>query len=375
MFANPTKVGISQRVVATLVASAMVLWSIGAYTTAQAANLVDVSNTLTDSNPGSTSGHTFQFEVPAGVGSAITATDLITITFPTVPDSFGSVATVVAGDLTVQVDGGLAIDVSSAFASGASSIAFDDVAATAGQVVTVAIAEGIITNPATVESYEFEIDVANANTDIGKTRVAIIDNVLVTAVVDTVFDFTITGVATSTTVNGTSTTGSTTPTAINFGTLVANEIKTLAQRLNVTTNANNGFVVTVETDGDLESSNGAIIDNFDEGIDVNAPGTTWNAPVPTIGNPLSWGHWGLTSGDSDVGSLGGVIYGGVDFGANEYIAATTTPREIFHHDGPSDGTTTDIGSSTVAYQIQITSLQEAADDYNTTLTYIATPTF
>ena len=79
MFANPTKsVGISQRVVATLVACAMVLWSIGAYTTAQAASLVDVSNTLTDSNPGSTSGHTFQFEVPAGAGSAIGTGDLIT---------------------------------------------------------------------------------------------------------------------------------------------------------------------------------------------------------------------------------------------------------------------------------------------------------
>jgi hypothetical protein len=41
MFANPTTVGISQRVVATLVASAVLLTSIGFYNIAQAANLVE----------------------------------------------------------------------------------------------------------------------------------------------------------------------------------------------------------------------------------------------------------------------------------------------------------------------------------------------
>ena len=46
-----------------------------------------------------------------------------------------------------------------------------------------------------------------------------------------------------------------------------------------------------------------------------------------------------------------------------------------YHDGPADGVTEDIGRVTVGYQIQITALQEAGDDYNTTLTYIATPTF
>ncbi len=40
-----------------------------------------------------------------------------------------------------------------------------------------------------------------------------------------------------------------------------------------------------------------------------------------------------------------------------------------------DGVTDDIGAAQVGYQIQITALQEAGDDYSTTLTYIATPTF
>jgi hypothetical protein len=34
-----------------------------------------------------------------------------------------------------------------------------------------------------------------------------------------------------------------------------------------------------------------------------------------------------------------------------------------------------VGSTTVAYKVEITSLQEAAKDYTATLTYIATPVF
>ena len=45
------------------------------------------------------------------------------------------------------------------------------------------------------------------------------------------------------------------------------------------------------------------------------------------------------------------------------------------HSGPSDGTTLGVGRATIGYQAQITALQEAGDDYSTTLTYIATPTF
>jgi len=369
MFANPTKVGISQRVVATLVASAVLLWTIGVHATAQAANLVEVSNTLSNSNPTDSSAHFFSFEIPAL--SSLGAGQTVTITFPTVPASFGGVAGVVSGDLTVRVDGGGPVAIGG-FAAGASTISFNNVAATAGQVVTVAIADGNITNPATVASYEFEI---TTPADSGKTRVAIIDNVEVNAIVNTVFDFTITGLATSTSINGTSTTGSTSPQLIDFGVLTANEIKSLGQRLNVQTNARNGFVVTVESDSYLQSSNGAIIDVFDEGSDVAVPVTAWNAPVPVVTDETTWGHWGMTTNDNDLGSLGG-FYAGNDFAANEYIAvSSTTPREVFHHDGPADNTTANIGQASVLYQIQISALQEAADDYNTTLTYIATPTF
>lgn len=367
MFAKATNVGFAQRVVATLVACSVVLWSVGVYTTAQAANLVSVSNTVTNSDPGATAAHSIAFTIPTG--SSLADTDTITIDFSDGP--FTGVNTLLTGDISVEVN--TTPDAHANFAAGATSISFDGITASAGQEVIVAIADGKVTNPVSIQSYEIVVDTGATTTDTGKTRVAIVDNVLVTAIVNTSFDFTISGVATSTTINGTSTTGETSSTLINFGELVAGEIKTLGQRLNVTTNARNGFVVTVQSDGDLASANGAIIDNFDEGSDVSDTGTVWNSPVPNVLQENTWGHWGLTSSDSDLNSLGGFYSG--EFGANNYIAASTTPREVFHHDGPSDGLTANIGSTTVAYQVEITALQEAADDYNTTLTYIATPTF
>jgi hypothetical protein len=89
----------------------------------------------------------------------------------------------------------------------------------------------------------------------------------------------------------------------------------------------------------------------------------------TSGNENTWGHWGLTSDDTSL------LGAGIDFAANQWVAASTTPRAVMAHNGPADGVTDNIGAAQVGYQIQITALQEAGDDYSTTLTYIATPTF
>ena len=192
-----------------------------------------------------------------------------------------------------------------------------------------------------------------------------------TAIVNTSFVFTVTGLATSTVVNGVTTTGSTTATAIPFGVLTAGAAKSMGQRLNVTTNARNGFVVTVEQDQNLLSSTGADIDGFRDGAYTNTPEAWGAAPLNQIGNENTWGHWGLTTSDTNLDAQ----LGGGTFVGSRFVAASTTPRNIFAHTGPSDGVTDDIGSTTVGYQIQITPLQEAGDDYSTVLTYIATPTF
>lgn len=375
MFAKATKnVGFAQRVVATLAACAVVLWSLGVHATAQAANLTNISDTLSDSDLSVTSAHTIAFTIPAG--SSYNNADDFTITFPSSPGSgFTGVDTTVIGDISATVAGaGVTVD---NFDSTGQVITLSfDTSAAAGEEIIVVIADGKITNPDTAGSGEIVVATV---ADTGKTRVAIIDNVLVTAIVNTTFDFTITGLATSTAVNGTSTTGSTTATLVPFGVVAAGDVKTLAQQLNVTTNAANGYVVTVEQDQNLLSSTGADIDGFIDGTYDDTP-TAWVSPTNTLLDENTWGHWGITTTDNDLKG------GGLDFGEDEWISASTTPRVIMAHDDPADGTTgsntaavgpanDDVGQTIVGYQIEITPLQEAGDDYNTTLTYIATPTF
>lgn len=353
-----TKVEALHRVVAMLVAMAVLAWSVGAYSSAQAANLTFISDTLSDSDVGVTSSHTILFTVPAG--SSIASTSAITVTFPA---GFTGVASVLSGNIVAKVNAGTVTKAN--YSAIGQVISFEGATAVAGDVISIAIADSIITNPA-VGSYE--IYVTAGATDTGRTRVAILNNVLVTAVVDTTFDFLVSGLGTSTAINGTSTTGSTTDTAIPFGTLVAGGIKTMAQKLDVTTNARNGFVVTVKQDGNLQSSTGADVDGFVDGAYTNTP-AVWSAPSNIVTNENTWGHWGLTSDDSDLNA------GEFTVGGPKFVAASTTPRAIFSHSGPADGTTQDIGTAEVGYQIEITPLQEAGDDYNTILTYVATPTF
>lgn len=364
MFAKTTNVGFAQRVVATLVASAVVMASYGAYNIAQAANLTDISNTLTNSAPSELSGHEIAFTIPTG--SSLGSGETVTITFPA---TFADVDTMTSGDVTVTVAGSPATPTN--FDATGQVVTFDGVTATAAEEVIVAIADTVVTNPPKVaaagigDSYEFSIATPN---DSGNTRVVIIDTVEVTAIIETVFEFTISGLATSSAVNGDSTTGSTTATEIPFGVLAAGVPEILAQRLNVETNARNGFSVTVESDSELESSTGAIIDGFVDGSDVAVSGTAWAAPTNDINDETTWGHWGMTSDDTDLAN-------DLD-AADSYIAvSSTSPREVFSHDGPADNSTQDIGEAIVGYQVEITALQEAGDDYNTTLTYIATPTF
>ena len=372
MFANPTNVGISQRVVATLVACAVVLTSVGVYNVAQAANLTGVKDTLSDSDLNVLSNHTIAFVTPTGV----TAAQTITVTFP----AGFNMGSVVFSDIDLQiatVDQTLVAGAPGAaewgytrsgqvmtFTAGASE------SAPATSAIEIQIGTNAtfgttganrLTNPNAVGSVELIITAGTSDT--GRTRVAIIDDVDVTAIVDTTFTFTITGTATSTYVDTATTTGDTSATLIDFGQLTAGVPKLMAQRLNVTTNAVNGFNVTVETDGTLNSSNGADIDIYDNGVDQVTP-AAWSSPDNTVGQENTYGHWGVTTMDNVT-----------LFDPGEYIAASTSPRSIFSHTTSADGVTNDVGSTTVAYKIQISPLQEAANDYNSVLTYIATPTF
>jgi len=359
------------------------MWSLGlpVLQFAEAANVVSYSNTLSNSAPSELSDHTVVFTPPSGVGNTAT----ITLDFSDGPFVVGSVDhtdidIATTSDYTVDGTCTGSNQVSAAFVGTTLELVFCSGVAGASipsnGTTTIEIGENAtfdvagnaqLQNPG-VGSYQIPL-VAGAS-DTGETRVAIVENVTVTATVDTIFTFTVNAVASGTPVGVDTTGGPTTPTDIAFGELQADTASTAAQNLEVSTNAANGFVVTVTADQQLTSANGADIDGYRDG-NFDTSTSTWSSPGATPGLENEAGHWGLSSDDTTItGSLTDFYNGGAGF-----VSASTTPVEVFRHDGPADGSVAGEGTANVIYKVEVTSLQEAADDYTATLTYVATPVF
>ncbi len=227
------------------------------------------------------------------------------------------------------------------------------------------------TNPSTAGDYTIDLatkDSSDVEIESAQVKVYIIDDVTVTATVDASLTFTISGVDANTVINGVTTTGTTTATAISFGTLDTSASSTLGQALAVSTNATDGFVVTVQQDQELTSAAGATINSFDNSPDGTGSTTPhkWAAPLNVLDSTNTYGHMGITTDDADLAT---------DFTGSKYAGLNgTDPLVIMSHNGPADGVTQNKGYAKVAYTIEITDLQEAGD-YTNTLTYICTPTY
>jgi hypothetical protein len=366
---------------AAIVTMAIILWSLGlpSFRFAEAANVTGYSDTLSDSAPSVASNHTISFRTPTGVASGQT----VVLTFDPAAQSFD--LTGIGQEDVDLLENGVAESVGTNWLVSVNTTA-DTITLTsqgAGGVIaagaTTTVLVGLhatndgspdtqIDNPATPASYE--IGVTAGPSDSGTTEVAIVSTVNVTASVDTLFTFSVTGTAAGTSVNGAHTTGgATTATNIPFGEIAPNTPSTTAQLLTVVTNAKSGFVVTVTADGQLDSSTGADIDGFRNGNYDTTP-VSWESPAETLGDEDTYGHWGLTSDDNVLTSgLTDIYQTGL------YVSASTTPVEVFRHNGPSNGSGMGVGTTTVGYRIERSDLQEAAEDYQAVLTYVATPVF
>ena len=53
----------------------------------------------------------------------------------------------------------------------------------------------------------------------------------------------------------------------------------------------------------------------------------------------------------------------------------TTTLTVFNWNAPADGVTQNVGAAKVAFRIEISPLQAAANDYQNNLIYVATPVF
>jgi hypothetical protein len=76
---------------------------------------------------------------------------------------------------------------------------------------------------------------------------------------------------------------------------------------------------------------------------------------------------GLTTNDASLSVL--------DFSGSKFAGLNgTAPIEVMYNNGPAAAEIVGVGLARVAYEIEISDLQEAGD-YSTTLTYICTPQF
>lgn len=371
----------AQKTIAMFVALVLVALGTGFHMLnrdAHAANVTSFSDTLSDSTASTTANHTILFTLPSGM----LANHTIDLDFPAgfwVPSAmdFEDMDLVIVGTGDATLAGANGAGTWGATVTSGAGGSFQITAPTDGGVgsstsfilrigdhaTSSGNAAEQIENPAATNT-PYEIDMTT-NWDSGHTQVAIVDNVRVTAIVNTTFIFTVSGTTTGSTINGspTTTTHDSTSISLPYGVLSAGTSELLGQDLTVETNAANGFVVTVEATGPFDSSTSADIDWFDNGTYVTTP-SPWGAPDGTLGSEETYGHWALTSDDDDFSGT-----------QDRWISPSTSPQTIFAHNSVSDGLTDNIGRTSVGYQTEITSLQEAGDDYETTLIYIATPTF
>lgn len=365
------------KAIAMIAGLAILLWSLGlpSLRFIEAANVSQFSDIITDSAPSASADHDIKFTLSAG-GGGVANGETIELSFPSFDltgigqediDLLINTVNKPAAEWSV-VNGGSTLTITIDTGSIAAS---DDVRILIGSNATnEGVPDSQIVNPGAEGSYE--INLAGTMDDTGSTRVVILTAVTVSATVDTIFTFSVAGTAAGTELfpGGATTTGSSASTSIAFGTLTANQATTSAQLLTVETNAANGYVVTVQVDGELRSSTGEQIYSHNGGSNST---TAWNSPTnPTVGTPSTYGYWGITSDDAVIPSRTGD-----EFDADGlYIAATSTQaRDVMAHTGPTVSTSgRGVGTTTVGYKVEISALQ-AAGDYSTTLTYVATPTF
>lgn len=352
----------------------VMMWALGLPAWINSANAVSLTNakdTISDSDISATANHVISYTSI----TAATAGQTIKIQFDPTGDLFNlgtlALADISATGMTPVAACGAGTDEVTVTVDNISPDENVILTVCAGDTVTagaktITLGNNKITNPNAAASYV--ISIGGTQADSASTRVAIIDDVVVTASVDTTLTFTISGIVAGQAINGepVNTSAPSTATTLPFGTLVAGTPKVLGQQLAVTTNAKNGFVVTVVQDTNLISATGADIDLFQDGSAVANP-TSWAAPAGTLANENTYGHYGVTSEDADLNSD--------EFGTAMYAGNLATSRQVFSNTGPSDGTTANIGMTRVAYKVQVSALQEAGTDYTNTLTYVATPTF
>lgn len=329
----------------------------GALPKAKAASLTDAKDTISDSDLSAVATSTITFTT----GLSLAVNQYIRVVFPVQFTGFNinnftcpALTTASTTDQTIDC----VVDPGETLNPGAYTVTI-----------------GSLINPNAAGPYEIALSTRDEN-DVVKESISvyvyIIDDVTMTADVESHLTFTIAGLDAGIDVNGVLTTATTTATTTPFGTLPTSASTTVGQLLTVATNADDGFTVTVQQTQELTSAAGSNINSFNNSLDDTGSTTPvdWAPPKGTLDNTYTYGHMGLTADDATL-SWGG----GDPFGAEKYAGLNSSdPLEIMYHTGPVSGAGEGEGIARVAYTAEISALQEGGD-YSNTLTYICTPQY
>ena len=329
-------------VVAVLILSMMTIY--GSAPKADAASLDLAKDTISDSSPSQEEvTHTIEYDL----GTALIAGQYVRFTF----------------EAGIDLDSATTTCPLNTTASATAQLI--DCVVDAGQTLASTTATSTIitdaANPSTTGDYSVTISthgVDDVEIESSEVKIYIIDEITVTARVDAILSFSI-GTTTPDDMIGAENFSSTSsPTSLAFGTLDADTEYLMGHLLTVSTNADDGYVVTVQQDTNLKTAAAADIDSFS-----TSSSAIWTSPTANINDEDTWGSLGLTSDDGDAITSG--QYQGLD-GVNAFTVMT--------HNGPVSGAGVGVGTTTVGYKIEVSALQEAGD-YQNALTYICTPTY
>ncbi|MCK5061346.1 hypothetical protein KAR28_02255 [Candidatus Parcubacteria bacterium] len=327
---------------------------------AQADSMDSAKTTLSDSDIDITATSTVEFDL----GTAITSGQYIRVTFESGFTDLLTITGACPTDTTASTTG-----TSDSFrVVECTASAYIEATGTANQIIVQH------TNPGSENDYSVTVSTHAANdTEIesSETKVYILNDVEVTATVPATLTF---GVdllgmnSTRNTINGVALTGSSTETALAFGTLDDTSSSTLGHELSVSTNASGGYTVTVQQDAEMTNGAADTINSFFNAPDGQGSTTpdVWGAPSASLGDTETYGHMGVISDDTDnmAVNYSGSKYAGLD---------AANPIQVMAHNGPTNGSG-EAGVAGVAYTVEISSLQEAGD-YSSALTYVCTPTY
>jgi len=213
------------------------------------------------------------------------------------------------------------------------------------------------------------IDNTGATDDIGSASFTLINPVTASVTVDPSLTFTIGGLASSTTVDGITTTQAGTYNTLPFGDLVAGASSVVGQSLQVVTNANSGYTVNMSMVQSMTGTNTKKIDPF-----TPAGSAIWSSPVA----------WTAPSGTDTSGNATAITGAAAALGANTNdvrVSGWGTPTNVFGSVGVGD---TDLVANSsgpdqttivdVLYKVQ-DDVYQPADTYTGTIDYFAVATY